>query len=62
MRYENQEKSTLITTSAWCDTNNASIERVGILIDSKSENTLAEIVKWNECILIFNFNVTQRQP
>ena len=48
-----------MTTSAWCNTNNASSGEVGLLI-RKSENALAEIVKWNDPILIVNFNGNQK--
>ena len=44
------------TPSAWRNKNNVSAEGVGILIDSTAENTLAEITKWNNRILIVNFN------
>ena len=50
------EKLTLITTSAWRNRNNESSGGVGILIDNHSENALAEIIKWNNRILIVNFN------
>ena len=49
IKYEKYEKLTLITTSAWRNSNNASSGGVSILIDNNSElieNALAEIIKW----------------
>ena len=56
IKYEKYEKLTPITTFAWRNSNNASSGGVGILIDNNSENALAEIIKWNNRILIVNFN------
>ena len=63
MRYEKHVKPTLITlnTYAWRNTNYASAGGIAILIDTKAENGLSEITKWNNRILIVNFNVNPKQ-
>ena len=54
--YENIGNLTLITSSAWRNSNNASVGGIGIMVDRSSENVITEIKKWNERILIVNFN------
>ena len=56
IRYENIGNLTLITSSAWHNSNNASVGCIGIMVDRSSENVITEIKKWNERILIVNFN------
>ena len=56
IRYENIGNLTLITSSAWRNSNNASVGGIGIMVDRSSENVITEIKKWNERILIVNFN------
>ena len=51
-----KRKTTLITTSVWRNTNNASARGICILIDIKNEHALSEITKWNNRILIVNCN------
>ena len=38
------------------NTNYASAGGIGILIDTKAKNVLSEMTKWNNRILIVNFN------
>ena len=46
----------MITTSAWRNQNQASAGGIGILLDSKAEQALREIIKWTERIMIVHFN------
>ena len=53
IRYENIGNLTLITSSAWRNSNNSSVGGIGIMVDRSSENVITEIKKWNERILIY---------
>ena len=46
----------MITTSAWRNQNQASAGGIGILLDSKAEQALREIIKWTERIMSVHFN------
>ena len=48
IRYENSGNLTLIISSAWRNSNNASVGGIGIMVDRSSENVITEIKKWNE--------------
>ena len=45
--YENIGNLTLITSSAWRNSNSASVGGIGIMVDRSSENVITEIKKWN---------------
>ena len=55
-KIENLQRCTLITTSAWRNTNGAAAGGVGILVDSHSEKSLAEIKPINNRIMVAVFN------
>ena len=54
--YEQIGGNTLITTSAWRNSNNAAVGGVGLMLDRCAESALSEIQSWNERILIAHFN------
>ena len=49
-------KCTLITSSAWRNSNGAANGGVGLLVATRTESALAEIKKYNERIIIAHFN------
>ena len=53
--YESYGKYTLITTSAWRNSNNAASGGVGLMISKTAESALAEVKPWNDRILIAHF-------
>ena len=56
INYEQLDRHTLITSSAWRNANNASAGGVGIIVNRNAECNLAEIIKFNDRILIAHFN------
>lgn len=53
--FQSLGKYTLITTSAWRNTNNSAAGGVGLLLDRKAENALAEVNQWNNRIIVAQF-------
>ncbi|MEM7019132.1 MAG: hypothetical protein AAF512_17545 [Pseudomonadota bacterium] len=53
---KNLEKCTLITSSAWRNSNGASSGGVGLLVSKTTESALAGIIPFNERIIIAHFN------
>ena len=53
--YQTYDSHTLITSSAWRKKNNSAQGGVGLLINRKAKNALAEVISWNERILIAHF-------
>ena len=53
--HQSYDSYTLITSSAWRKNNNSAQGGVGLLINNKAKNALAEVISWNERILIAHF-------
>ena len=50
----------IITSSAWKNNANAAVGGVGIVVSKNAEDTLAEITKYNDRILVAHFNGNPR--
>ena len=60
IRHEQFDRTYLITSSAWRNSNQAAAGGVGMLISSQAEKTLSEVKSYNERILIADFNGNPR--
>ena len=56
LEYHQFEKHTLVTTSAWRNASNSPVGGVGILVNKSVESALGSVQKWNERILVAEFN------
>ena len=56
LEYHQFEKHTLVTTSAWRNASNSPVGGVGILVNKSVESALGSVRKWNERILVAEFN------
>ena len=56
-RYERIGELSIITTSAWRNSNNSSLGGIGIILNKKILASLFGIIKWIELIMIANFDV-----
>ena len=54
--YQHLENSTVVTSSAWRNANNASSGGVGLIINKKAKSVLAKVESWNKRITVANFN------
>ena len=54
--FKKVEDRYLITTSAWRNANNVPIGGLGLVMNMAAESNLANLIKWNERILIATFN------
>ena len=50
------DQHVIITLSAWRNNANAAVGGVGIVVSKNAEDTLAEITKYNNRILVAHFN------
>ena len=56
IKTEDRNKCTLITSSAWRNSNGAASGGVGLLMSKTTESALAEVKSFNERIIIAHFN------
>ena len=56
IEYHQYDKYTLITTSAWRNASNSPVGGVGILVNKSVESALGSVQKWNDRILVAEFN------
>lgn len=56
IKTEDRNKCTLITSSAWRNSNGASSGGVGLLVSKTTESALADVKPFNERIIIAHFN------
>ena len=56
IEYHQYDKYTLITSSAWRNTSNAPVGGIGILVSKSVESALGSVQKWNDRILVAEFN------
>ena len=54
--YKHFGNDLFITSSAWRNNANAAVGGVGMVLDKKAENTLSDVKKWNNRIIIATFD------